>query len=801
MGICYARVVWRNHLDYSWLPKGLLMKRYILCTLCFITLLFLALSASAAEDVQAWPRILEGESRTITMYQPQLDTWEDGAFEARAAVSVKKGEGSPVFGAVWISGRFDVDRDTRIVQFSDITVPSVAFPEASEEEQEELKVFLTHEIPKWGLTISLDRILPMLEDVQVEERDEENIKNSPPEIIVKYKPAVLVILDGEPKLQDIEDSKLERVVNTPNVMVKYKKKTFYLAADTLWYKAADIMGPWKTTTRLPGDIDKIDEALKKQREEEKKKQPKADETEVATEKPDSREPMLVISKVPAELIFIDGEPELTPVEDTEILLISNTDSDLMFDIGSQYYYVLLSGRWFKTKDLEQGPWTFEASDEIPAPFGDIPVDSEVGYVRASVAGTEEAREALLEQAVPQTAAVKPSAGASLKIEYDGSPKFEPVEGTAMKYAVNTAAAVILSGGRYYCCDQGIWYESASPSGAWTVCKKVPDEIYTIPPSNPHYNITYVKVYDSTPEVVYVGYTPGYTGSYVSHGSVVYGTGWYYRPYWSPYRYYPYHSTWGFHVRWNPWYGWSCGLSYANGPFRLTIGWGGYGGFYGGGFWGPMPFRPYPRYGYGAGYRAGYRHGYHHGRHHGGHHGGSRPPHNGSRPNNSIYSRGANQDRVARTQDRNTRQQPKVANNRANNVYSDRGGNVYRRNDNGSWDKHGKGGWSKTDGIPSGGDRSRPSTGGSTRPSTGGSTRPSTGGSTRPSTRPSTGGSTRPSTSSRPTSSSLSRDYNARQRGSQRSSSYRSSGHSSMGSRSSGGMRGGGGRGGGGGGRR
>ena len=71
-------------------------------------------------------------------------------------------------------------------------------------------------------------------------------------------------------------------------------------------------------------------------------------------------------------------------------------------------------------------------------------------------------------------------------------------------------------------------------------------------------------------------------------SVVYGTGWYYPSYWSPYHYYPYHSTWGFHVRWNPWYGWSCGLSFASGPFRLSIGWGGYGGFYGGGFWGPMP---------------------------------------------------------------------------------------------------------------------------------------------------------------------------------------------------------------------
>ncbi|RLA40695.1 MAG: carbohydrate-binding family V/XII, partial [Gammaproteobacteria bacterium] len=631
------------------------MKRYAICLLGLMTMLMLLVSPASAEDAeQQWPRVLKGETHTITMYQPQLDTWKDSAFESRAAVSVKEGEGAPVFGAVFISGRFEVDRDTRMVHFSDIKVPTVAFPEASEEDQQELKTYLESEFPKWNLSISLDRVLPMLETAELDESSEVKLKNTPPEIIVKHEPAVLIIIDGEPKLQDIDDSKLERVVNTPNVIVKYKEKTFYLAADTLWYKASDIMGPWKTTTRLPKDVDKIDEALKKQRAEEEK--PAAEASE---EKPDSREPTLVVTKVPAELIFIDGEPELAPVKGTDILLVSNTDSDVMFDIASQNYYVLLSGRWFSSKDIDKGPWTFVPSDEVPTPFEDIPADSEVGYVRSSVAGTEEAREALLEQAVPQTAAVKPTAGASFKVEYDGSPNFAAVEGTAMKYAVNTGAAVILSGGRYYCCDQGIWYESASPTGAWTVCKKVPDEIYTIPPSNPHYNITYVKIYDSTPEVVYVGYTPGYTGSYVSNGCVVYGTGYYYRPYWSPTRYYPYHSTWGFHVRWNPWYGWSCGLSYSNGPFRITVGWGGYGGFHRGGFWGPMPYRPYPRYGYGAGYRAGYRHGYRHGYNSGRHHGGSRPPNAGhTRPNNNIYARPSNSARVANTQNRNRGQQPK-----------------------------------------------------------------------------------------------------------------------------------------------
>jgi len=53
---------------------------------------------------------------------------------------------------------------------------------------------------------------------------------------------------------------------------------------------------------------------------------------------------------------------------------------------------------------------------------------------------------------------------------------------------------------------------------------VPDDVQDIPPDNPHYNVKYVYIYDSTPDVSYVGYTPAYMGSYVYGPCVVYGTG-------------------------------------------------------------------------------------------------------------------------------------------------------------------------------------------------------------------------------------------------------------------------------------
>ena len=720
-------------------------KQHLICCLAILVAAVGSQSAPAQDDVADWPKIITTDEATITMYQPQIDSWEDNVVEARAAVSVAGSEGgTPVFGAVWLTSHFSTDYDTRTVRFRDVRVPMVRFPEATEEQQAKLIEILETEIPKWQLETDLDRILPALELSERDEVKASQLKNEPPQIIIRHEPAVLVLIDGEPKLQDVEGSKLQRVVNTPFVIVK-TKADFYLVSGETWYHAVAATGPWTITKKVPKHVRKYADQLEIEAPEENSE--------------DGRIPQIVVSTKPAELIFIDGKPEFTPLESNEVMVVSNTDSDLVFDIPSQSYYVLLSGRWFSTKELDGGPWAYVANDELPDEFTDIPAESEVGYLRASIAGTDESKEALLEQSVPQTAAVA-TGEASVSVQYDGTPEFKQVEGTDFTYAVNTGSAVFLIGGSYYLCEQGVWYVSPKPTGTWKVCSDVPDEIYTIPPSNPHYNVTYVYVYESKPEVVYVGYTPGYTGSYISHGCVVYGTGWYYHPWWGPRYYYPYHWTWGFHVRYNPWYGWSFGLSYSNGPFRITIGSGGYRG----GYWGPGFYRPYP-VPYGAAYRAGYRRGYQHGRYD-----GRRPSTRPIQVNNvNIYNRTSNRANIVNTRDRASAARPSVARDRANNVFTDRNGNVYRRNRDGSWDRRGQGNWSKVE---------RPAT--TDRPVT--RDRPTTR--QRPTTRDQ-----KPSVSPRPSApSTLERDFRARQRGSARYQQYGSRGRPSTMNRPSPGAR-------------
>ena len=330
------------------------------------------------------------------------------------------------------------------------------------------------------------------------------------------------------------------------------------------------------------------------------------------------------------------------------------------------HYVLISGRWYKSKTLKDGSWTFEEPGALPGDFAKIPADSPMGDVLASVPGTDAAEDALLDQVIPQTATVSRK-DTKLEVHFDGTPRFRQIPNSEVSYSLNSDKSVLKIGQSYYCVNNGIWFVSAYPEGPWKVSDHRPDEVDQIPPSEPVYNVRYVYVYGYTPEVVYVGYLPGYMHSYVYNGVVVYGTGYYY-PYWYGSVYYPRPMTYGFSVHYNPWTGWGFSMSFSYG----WIGWG-YHPWYRP-YWGPC--------GYHAGYRNGYYNGYRHGYNRGvvdGYRAGHR---NAYRNQTSGVRRTATREAHdgRRISDRSN------AVNKPNNLYSDRQGNVYRRNASGNWEE-------------------------------------------------------------------------------------------------------------------
>src|SRR5438477_12333435 len=178
-----------------------------------------------------------------------------------------------------------------------------------------------------------------------------------------------------------------------------------------------------------------------------------------------------------------------------------------------------------------GPWTY-ATPDPPPDFAKIPASSPASAILASVPGTDEAKDAVLLAQVPTTMTVKPAeAQAKVKVEYGGDPKFEPIKGTSMAYATNTQDKVIKVGDVYYLCLQGVWFMSPNPQGPWTTASSVPKEIYTIPPSSPVYNVTYVTQTANPDGTIQSSYTAGYLGTFIAGAAVgailTSGTGYYY----------------------------------------------------------------------------------------------------------------------------------------------------------------------------------------------------------------------------------------------------------------------------------
>ncbi len=577
-----------------------------------------------------------------------------------------------------------------------------------------MKTTLETQLPQAAGDLSLDELLSSLDENLEQKKLSKDLNNTAPRIIYTNKPALLVMIDGQPKLQTNKDWNLDVVVNTPFTIVKNNDGLYYLYGGKHWYSAQSATGPYAPAGNIPSNLNKVQTAV------DAANSANAGYVDSSAAAQDNSVSDIVVSTSPAEMIQTDGAPNFTPIAGTSLSYVTNSSNDIFQDQGGKYY-VLISGRWYSSSSLTGG-WHYVAANELPADFAKIPEGSPKDNVLASVAGTPAAREAVMDAQIPQTAKVDRNT-ATTNVTYNGEPNFAPLEGTDMEYGTNTSSSVLLDNGVYYSVDNGVWFQSPNPTGPWTVCTQRPAEVDRIPPSSPLYNVKYVDVYDVTPDYVYEGYTPGYLNAYIYGPTVVYGTGFYYNPWYNGF-YYPRPWTWGFGMGYNPWAGWSIGFGYGFGWFNYGFGfghgWGGWGGGWGG-WWGPHVYRPsyawggnraYGYYGHNSyrnqnSFARNYRTNIYSGRagvltH------SNRAPFSGGRSVNNGTGRtiqgGANGAANGRASGFNNgfndggrpRAQAAPGNARTgggNNVFSDRNGNVFQRNQtNNQWQQRQSNSW-------------------------------------------------------------------------------------------------------------
>jgi hypothetical protein len=366
---------------------------------------------------------------------------------------------------------------------------------------------------------------------------------------------------------------------------------YYLNVLDGWMESTNLEGTWAYASKIPGDMKEITKGIQ---ERQKARAPEG--TTPPSLKQASKEgkvPAIYVRTVPAELLTTEGTPQFEPLPAANVEYVKNTSAHIFRNPANSKFYVLLSGRWFQSESLTNGPWSFIDGKGLPEGFSSIPENSPQAGVLVSVPGTAPAKEALIANSIPQTATIT-RGEAHLEVKYDGDPQFKGIAGTELQYAVNTATPVIrVDEKSYYALESAVWFRGPSPLGPWEVATSVAEAIYSIPPDAPLHYVTYVKVYRSTPEMVYVGYTPGYYGSVVSSTTmtVVYGTGFHYPPYIGSYWYgAPYTYGVGVASTWTSETGWSLtigvGYSYGYGYPYYSYPWWGPWGYYGPCCWGP-----------------------------------------------------------------------------------------------------------------------------------------------------------------------------------------------------------------------
>ncbi len=251
--------------------------------------------------------------------------------------------------------------------------------------------------------------------------------------------------------------------------------------NNIWLSAGDLHGPWSRATKLSRDFKKIPDSGK------------FGPVKSAVPPPDVSNPVIpqvFYSTVPAEVILFDGQPTYTQIPGTQWSTRTTRTAPYLSTAPRKPTTIWPPGRWFSAQNLA-GPWTF-ASLSLPADFASIPLTSPASSILASVPGTSQAKGRRANRTNSHGHASEshncccPSQG---QLHRRSSIRLHRWHHSAI---CNQHARQGRSGWRRLLfvsarCMVHVHHRVRSVDNR----RSVPQVIYTIPPSSPIYNVTYV----------------------------------------------------------------------------------------------------------------------------------------------------------------------------------------------------------------------------------------------------------------------------------------------------------------------
>lgn len=489
-------------------------------------------AAPSTPPERAWPYSVRSADLLITVHTPQVSSWSGTRFTARAAISIAAGDRPASYGTAQLTARALINRVTGLVTLEHYSVDFLVLQQAEERILATAGAALHSEASTRPKSIQVDLLLTTLQTLTASYPPIlQPLANQPPQVIVSTRPAVLIEVDGPAVYRDVPHTRYRHIVNTRPVVLAREDGRHYLKWSGRWFTAANLSAEWAALQPAPSDLDAaFRRSIALKRLDARLLGPATRAGEDLERPADSTAPLIVLRSEPAELITIKNPLRWQTVPPTRLEFAADATRPLLKLQGEKKVYVLISGRWFSAATL-QGPWKFVRADRLPPDFAQIPDESAVASVKVSVAGTQQARRAALANSIPQTAAISRRQARMKPPKFDGTPELAQIADTSLLYVVNSAIPIIaVKRNVYYAVEDGIWFASHSLWGPWNIASTIPMSIYGIPPSSPVYPVTSVRVYDSTPDTIYLGQWPGYWGDFVDpqSGVAVHGTGYDYR---------------------------------------------------------------------------------------------------------------------------------------------------------------------------------------------------------------------------------------------------------------------------------
>ena len=187
------------------------------------------------------------------------------------------------------------------------------------------------------------------------------LQNTPPRLFISSVPALLVLVSGAPVYRPEPGTPLQRALNTRVLLLKDESGRHYLRVFDGWLTAPALTGDYvvaapsqslRRSWRTPSEdkasgLDLLEGTVPKQN----------GQPPPAPSLQPEQVPKIYVATDPAELLVINGAPDYTPLQGTNLLYVRNTTGQIFKSIGDQKTYVLLSGRWYAAPSLD-GPWTF-----------------------------------------------------------------------------------------------------------------------------------------------------------------------------------------------------------------------------------------------------------------------------------------------------------------------------------------------------------------------------------------------------------------------------------------------------------